>query len=481
MNKTRQYLDIGIRTTLLIFIPILFVMSVIYEGIFGSSIRFDWFTVLMTLIVFLQIMIRRYQTHVLYRDMSSLKQMEHKLLDNNWEVTERRKSGWSVKATFDRPFSYIFKDTIDIQYLNQRVRIEGPNRYVEALGKELLGGNDNNKESLKTKLTVLVSAFIVLMPFVSESGILWEIKVLRHNVQASGSSATSVQDETQRGNSVENSNNGGYGVTDDEYLYLIENENSLTKINTLTDEKESLVDYNSDDWLGAGELNLVNDWLYYTDYEGLNRIRTDGTDEQVIYDLGHLSDVHIVNNWIYFINGEDSSNIYRMNLEGGELERLLDVEAEDLSVHDDFLLVNYYTDDYFSRLDSVDLDGSNRETVHKGYATQMLYRDDYYYYIGEDMSLYRLKADGDSNPEQLIKQAVRTYTLTEQGIVFVQAHYVDFYESNGVYLSKLDGTDRHLIDDTKYADRLIKVNDDVLYNTIQGSDYESLERVEFPK
>lgn len=477
MNKTRQYLDIGIRTTLLIFIPILFVMSVIYEGIFGSSIRFDWFTVLMTLIVFLQIMIRRYQTQVLYRDMSSLKQMEHKLLDNNWEVTERRRSGWSVKATFDRPFSYIFKDTIDIQYLNQRVRIEGPNRYVEALGKELLGGDDSNKESLKTKLTVFISAFIVLMPFVSESGIIWQMKVLIHNVQASEATPMALLNET-RGNSVENSNNGGYGVTDDEYLYLIEYQDSLAKINTATDEKEFILEYNSDDWLG--NINLVNDWLYYTKNESLNRIRTDGTEEQIIYNLGFLSDIHIVNEWIYFINGDDNSTIYRMNLEGGELERLLDVQTEDLAVYDDFLLVSYYTDNYNNRLDRVELDGSNRETIFEGYANQMVYWDDYFYYIGEDLTLYRTKAEGDSDHEQLINQVVRTYTLTDEGIVFVLASFSDYHESNGIYLSELDGTDRHLIDDTKYADRLIKVNDDVLYNTMQGSDYERMGRVDFP-
>ncbi len=110
----------------------------------------------------------------------------------------------------------------------------------------------------------------------------------------------------------------------------------------------------------------------------------------------------------------------------------------------------------------------------------MVYWDDYFYYIGEDLTLYRTKAEGDSEPEQLINQVVRTYTLTDEGIVFVLASFSDYHESNGIYLSELDGTDRHLIDDTKYADRLIKVNDDVLYNTMQGSDYERMGRVDFP-
>lgn len=195
------------------------------------------------------------------------------------------------------------------------------------------------------------------MPFLTESGILWEMRVLIHNVQASSADTSDTLTDSQAGNLVENSNNGGYLVSNDESIFMIEYADSIVKIDKETEEKEFIIGNEQEYWFS--DLNLVDEWLYFTDDDALKRIKTDGTDEQTIYDLGFLSDVQTVNGTVYFINRADNNNLYQMDLDGENLERFLDVNAADIAVYEDYLLVSHGEEDA-SRVERVDLDGTEK-------------------------------------------------------------------------------------------------------------------------
>lgn len=477
MSKRVDYINITLRTVIFIFIPSIALVSLVYQSVFGSSIRLQWFSALMYLVFIVDWMTERYtrQWRFLY---VTKQELDHTLLMNNWEIVDRDRKALIVRPAFDRPFNYILNSKVDIQFLDQKVGIEGPAYYINALAESVNKDHTYETKQLGKNLKYVIAALLIPIPFIQESGIIWEAKVLYHNVQANTDDPVIEPIDVERGNSAENSNNGGYGVTDDDYLYLIDEQDNLVRINKTTEEKDYILKSERTYWLG--DINLVDDWLYYTDFESLKRIKTDGTEREIVYDLGYLYDVHIVDGWVYFINAEDSDNPYRMNLEGGEVKRLLDVNATDISVYEDKLLVSH-GEDSEAIFEQTDLNGSNRKTILEGPASHMLQVEDYYYYIGNNDNLYRKIVEDASEPELLIQERIRTFTMTDQGIVYVKEHYADPYESNGIYQSEMDGTDKQLIENTKHTDSLIKIDDYILYNMMQGSDYESLERVEFSK
>ena len=72
---------------------------------------------------------------------------------------------------------------------------------------------------------------------------------------------------------------------------------------------------------------------------------------------------------------------------------------------------------------------------------------DYYYYIGENEGLYRVKTTLESEPEVLVEYNISNFTIMEQGIFYSLYRRSSMYleEDNGVYQMDFEGKEELVI------------------------------------
>lgn len=455
------------RTTLFIYLPLVVLILLLHRLIFGASMGVGWGLIAFYWILFAVWMKARYSRKMQHEDVPGLDTVEGRLDADRWKITEREADLIRVKPRFERLFSLSIDDQIVIYYSEDKVRIEGPAYYLRRLSDDIRGISGKQGQKVRTVLTVLVIAGVSLIPLLSQSRLLWELQVFAHNIQASSSNGNNLAEPGQRGSSVANTLNGGYGVVDDASLYLIEWQNRVLEIDLDTEEETVILDRASaEPWLG--NLNLIGDWLYYSDNDSLHRVRTDGSSEETLYDLGQMSAVQIVDETIYFINDQDDYNPYRMTLEGSNVERIIDVSLTSMTVYEDQILFSHESGRE-GRMERMQPDGSGRETLLIEEASSITIWEDYYYYIGQESRLYRMDQSGTTEPELVVDYPVSLYTLTDQGIYFAAEFDLGQSQDNGMYMSELDGSDVQQVALGQLTDRLITTEEAIFYNTGQES------------
>lgn len=204
--------------------------------------------------------------------------------------------------------------------------------------------------------------------------------------------------------------------------------------------------------------------MYYSDNNSLHRVRTDGSSEETLYDLGQMIAVQIVDESIYFINDQDDNSPYRMTLEGSNVERIIDVSLTSMTVYEDQILFSHESGRE-GRMERMQPDGSERETLLIGEVSSIMVWEDYYYYIGQESRLYRMDQSGTTEPELVVDYPVSMYTLTDQGIYFAAEFDSGQNQDNGMYMSELDGSDVQQVALGQLTDRLITTVEAIFYNT----------------
>lgn len=116
--------------------------------------------------------------------------------------------------------------------------------------------------------------------------------------------------------------------------------------------------------------------------------------------------------------------------------------------------------------------------MFEGMASSLMKWEDHYYYLDRDFKLYRINSDGASNPEPVIDRALRAYTLADQGIIYILHDEQAIYPLAGVYMADFNGEDPTLIDQTRHAEYLVKVDDTVYYSRFGSIEYDRLESVD---
>ncbi len=181
-------------------------------------------------------------------------------------------------------------------------------------------------------------------------------------------------------------------------------------------------------------LNILDDWIYYEEYEGLYRVKTDGTNRMQLLD-SNLYDFHI-----------DSSGIYYLML------------------NSDLTTEGYY---------KVNLDGTNRQMLINDLASDSPFSSDVYkdyiYYYQED-GLYKIKKDG-TDKKKIINQSIQEFKIIDDHI---------YYKSQGdLYSAQCDGGKQEkLIENsglsfTKYKDNIFYLKYDREYTVLFKYNLES--------
>lgn len=80
------------------------------------------------------------------------------------------------------------------------------------------------------------------------------------------------------------------------------------------------------DELECSRVNIAGDWVYYIgrnrekDTISVYKIKKDGSNKITVTTFGSVDEINIVSDWIYYQNWEDSGRIYKMKIDGSQVQ-----------------------------------------------------------------------------------------------------------------------------------------------------------------
>ncbi|MFL2060610.1 DUF5050 domain-containing protein [Marinilactibacillus psychrotolerans] len=454
MKKYLNWVNIALRGTVLLFLPGLLIFYFFYKVIFDVEMDIYWLTILMALVTFIYDLVKKYQQETTEERLQTLDEIERIISKKRWEVLLHDRTKLVVRPKFDFPFNFMLSDQVEIQPAYSRVEISGPRLYIEEVSKEIRG---EAPEDTDRKLTIrnvsfgIICAFFFFLPVV-EGGVYWQAKVMYHNAFADKNEVV-AQTEDILGNSAENILNQGIGVANEEYNFYVEDETAIVRTDKNYQNKEYLIEKEDSVY---SDLNIVGDWLYYVESTAISRMKTDGSDKEVIQNIDSPMYVQISGEWIYYISIDDEFNVYRMNLNGEHLERYLDVYANSIAVYEDHMILTHSedSDDYKPTIERVNLKDKSREVQFDLVSTNLVEWDGYYYYSGANSQIMRVPIDTPSIPEVIVDVSVESFLVTEQGIIYIASE---------LYKVNFDGSEKQSYSfDSMRTDELIRMEDTLI-------------------
>ncbi|MCC5895470.1 MAG: DUF5050 domain-containing protein [Alkalibacterium sp.] len=450
-----NFLSIAARVTLFIYLPSVLILQVIYQAVIGFPMQFNWVTQLTYLAVFQSWVYTRYKYGIQFEDIKVKAELEQILATERWEEIDRVGNVLTLRPTFDFPLNLAINDRVTIEFQDQKIKLTGPVKYVTALGRSIHNTPRDKMITLRSAGRAIAFIFFIMLPNIGARGFMWDITVLRHNLNARGNE-TVLPAETISANSAENINNGGLGIGSEDIIIYLHGNRNIVRTDTSLNTHQTVSEINH--YYETGHFHLVDDWLYYTEHESLNRIRTDGTNDQVLYDLSHTGDLQLVGDTFYFINSTDDFNIYSLNLDGQNLTRVATVRASELSAYEDELLVSH-----LEGVDRISPDGSEHDLFMDEPATDLVRHEGYYYFKDDENRLYRQADHPSAQTETVVNAPISYYTVTEEGIVYTLGQGTFSHPTSGLYVTDHEGTDPEQVYPSDRIESLTKVGDSILF------------------
>ncbi|NMA49227.1 MAG: DUF5050 domain-containing protein, partial [Tissierellia bacterium] len=413
---------------------------------------------------------RSYTQKTIEQDVKDFESLKSSIDERRWEIVEQGENSLIVNPRFDFPFSLLIDDKVQIDYSDQKAIVSGPWYYAHNMVRDIDG-----RPSFWTKKAAKIVGLIIIIillsiPVFDELGMPWKIKENRHKSFIENIQVIEIDSGDSPGNSVQNINNQGQGVENEDYIFYVERDLNLARTNKDYTNKIYLIEKSQGS--NISRINLAGDWIFYTSGKDLNRIRIDGTNNQTIYKSGYALDIHYKDNYLYFINLADSHNVYKIDINGRNLERVLNVDARDIALYDNKMIVSYRDDDNLNVVKSFSLDGLQESIELELLANNLVKWDGYYYFIGEDYKLYKNKANGVTAPQLLVDKEVSSFVITDAGI-FYSLHAEDVgYPGEDIFKVDLDGSGNTLVLETKRVGGFTEVGDYVIFHS-SNIDHES--------
>jgi hypothetical protein len=475
MNKKQNILILLAKRLVFYSLPMIAVLYIAYEVILGLDVSFSWmFATVYASIIGMATAIN-YRNMEITEPIGTFEDLENKIAKGRWEIIEKRDETFVLKPKFDFPYNKLSKDFVEVEFSNGSAKMNGPWYYIDKLSKDIKGKTSILTKRVSGIITTILILSLVSIPILGEAGMFWKIKLMRHNSSIQNVETIHFQDESINGNSGENLANYGYAVENDDYIFYVEDHLNLIRVSKDLKDKTYLIQRQGGN--GINRLNLAEDWIFYMSGESLNRMKIDGSEEQTIYKQGYLMDIHLKGNNIYFINPSDKFTIYTMDVNGRGLKRFLDVEASDIAIYGDRLYFSHKTEDY-SYIESIALDGTGRWVETGTLARDIIMKDGYFYYIGEDYKLYKAEAGSIEDPQAIIDAKVSSYIIIEDKI-FYSIHAEDVgYPGNGVYRNSMDGSENELFYDTKRVEGFARVGDWLIFHSSDNDQLPTLKRID---
>lgn len=450
MKKVLDWLQLAGKRTLFLSVPLGLFLYLVYEVLLDFNSVSMWPGLLSFLIP------------LGCSDAGRYKTIEVTHLATDWQVTELTKGRWkeltkhrntyTFRPRFDYPYSFLSGDHVQVRVQEGRAFIRGPEAYVEQLQEDLIAREVSRMKRITSRVLPVLPLLVVLLPTVFYSGFYADFKVSQHNRQAQAREKLEIGDNQAVGNSEANSNNYGNVAEYGDWIFLVEDHLNLVRKTKDLQETTYLIKAYSG--TGINQLNIVDGWIFYSQGEKLNRMRTDGTRQETIYELGYQTDIHVIGDTIYFISFERNSALYRMDVNGQNLERLVNKPVRDLAIYDGRIFYSY-EEDGSGFLESVDLEGKDSR-IELAMATDCLIRwgGHFYFLDTADSRLYRAEVGGDRQPELLVNSPVSSFVVTGQGIYYSLHSRDGGYPGQGLYKVSADGTANALLAKVQWVEGL---------------------------
>ncbi len=210
---------------------------------------------------------------------------------------------------------------------------------------------------------------------------------------------------------VENKPNG-YGVSpgnagkyfkpvgcDGEWIYYSD-DGSIYRVKNDGSKKEKI--YHNDNCVIFG-LNVLNGWLYFVleSYSGENfcKIKTDGTDLEIIESGVSFCSLQLINNSIYFNNNGDDPKTWdsfcKMDINTKKVKWLYVLAPLFQVVGNEIYMYTGRNDD--GQIICIDTDGENRRVVTEDHVNTFCIYDEWIYYVKNDdeRKVYKVRKDGN--------------------------------------------------------------------------------------
>ncbi|MDR2599231.1 MAG: DUF5050 domain-containing protein [Oscillospiraceae bacterium] len=251
-------------------------------------------------------------------------------------------------------------------------------------------------------------------------------------------------DPNERGNTASNLVNGGIAVYNDGWIYFSDlYVQTLIKMRADGSERTVLahdVDY--------GNLNIVGDWIYFTEWGNIQKMRTDGTNRSRValeYSSVRVGNMTVIGEWIYYTNTMSEQGLYKLKTDGTEDIKLLDGDIRYFNVSDDWI---YYVGEY-GELD----DGSF------GYPFIRMRTD------GTEPSFIELVDSGIDD----FGIKFLTNFIVDNGWIYATSNFFNF---SGAMRFRIDGTDFTYLGGEGLASNIAVADGWVYYTTDNAPDYD---------
>jgi hypothetical protein len=470
MKKKQNLIFLGLKGVFYIYLPVILLLSLFYYFVLERGFVLSWNMVLFYPIIIAISTISNYKNKTIELGIEDFTEMENYIKNKGWEILEKSEDGILIKPIFDFPFRMIIDAGLRIKYSKEKAIIDGPRYYVDNLVKDIKG-----KSSIWAKKTTSITALVITILLISftiseDLGVRWEINKTRHNKFVENVQVIEFNSADVVGNNIENTNNYGIAVENEDYIFYIKDNLNLIRVDKDFQNEKIMTEKPSGS--GLMRLNIAGDWVYYTAGEELNRISIDGTKNETIYKMGWLLDIHMKDKWIYYINFANESTVYKMDLNGRNLQKFLEIDASDIAIYEDRMIFSHIEDekDY---VESIKLDGSDRRLEFEGRAYNLIKLDDYYYYLGENYGLYKRAIDESTGAQLLVEGEVSSYTIVDDKIYYSLFSEEVGYPGRGVYQVELDGTSKTIISDSEGIEGFALVGDCLLFHSV-GNEFEPI-------
>ncbi|AKA72290.1 cell wall-binding repeat-containing protein [Clostridium scatologenes] len=195
-------------------------------------------------------------------------------------------------------------------------------------------------------------------------------------------------------------------------------------------------------------LSVKDDWLYYADLDDGSKIykmRTDGSDKQLLCGDSALNYMNVVGDWIYYCNSDENNNLYRVKIDGSGKQKLNNSNSRNINIVGSYIYYSAMDENDNGSLYKMKVDGSqNKILSNMDCSTAVAVHDDYIYCTGfNSKGIYRIKNDG-TGYELISKNA---YVIS----LYVTGNYVYYIEfmsgdiNSRLYRMNLDGTSNETI------------------------------------
>jgi len=477
MNNVKLYIKSAVKVLISFSIP-LFLLILFYGIVLGFN--FNWSYILYYAPIFALASAHHYMPSTLIskekisNDSSAI--LKSKLKSAPWEIVDETENTIILRPKFDRPHTWIWREQVLLDLSGYRVSIVGAKAYTKRLQALVESKKTLWDRSIFRVFFSLLLILLLLFPVFYKYGLINDMKIRLHDYKTRNIDLIELDKTGVAGNTEDNINSYGGTVESEDYFFYVKENLKLCRSDKNFKNEKVLI--NKQGGSSISYLNASGEWIFFASGKTFNRIKTDGSKQETIYNLGYLIDVHLLDNWIYFINYSDQSKLYKMDINGKNLHPLNDIEIQDFSIYDGRIYFSHEEKDGQGTLKSMDLDGKDIKTIANILPFDLVKNGDTLYYTDKrNFNLYKCHLDENSRPVKLVKKELSMFILAGDSIYYSLRSTDVYYPGTGLYKIGLDGGPSEMISDDNSIEHLSRIGDWLLFHSSKENEWPSLKRM----